>query len=236
MREKISGIYRIVCVKNGRYYFGSSSDIQARWQRHKQELRKNVHVNQVMQRCYNKHAESSFRFELVELIPKEMLWETETKYLTEHVGKSNCMNMVEVANGFGKWTAERRRAKSVAMKAHMTKYWATHSEMRKTISDKLKGTVPWNVGLTKESDERIRQLETKRWTSARRKAHSRNMKTKNPLPNVAWNKGLTKDTNEILARIGKRVSGAKKGKPLSAKHRAAMKGRTPWNKGKKTKK
>ncbi len=34
MKEKISGIYRIVCIKNGRYYYGSLKNIMRRWQQH----------------------------------------------------------------------------------------------------------------------------------------------------------------------------------------------------------
>lgn len=97
MVEKISGIYRIVCVKNGRYYYGSSKNIHLRWLRHKRALRKNVHDNPIVQRVWNKHGEDTFRVELIKKVPKDRLLEVENVYLKEHVGKSNCMNIAKDA-------------------------------------------------------------------------------------------------------------------------------------------
>lgn len=93
MSEAISGIYRIVCVKNGRYYFGSSKNIYRRWITHKSALRLRKHRNPIIQRSWNKHGESSFRIELIEQTLEEKLLEVENIYLKKHVGKSNCMNI-----------------------------------------------------------------------------------------------------------------------------------------------
>lgn len=94
MKEKISGIYRIVCVKNGRYYYGSSVDIRKRWSNgHLRLLRKGIHTNLIMQRCFNKHGESSLCIEIVECVPEQQLRDAEQKFLNEHVGKPNCMNI-----------------------------------------------------------------------------------------------------------------------------------------------
>lgn len=98
-KEKVGGIYRIVCVKNGRYYYGSSNNIYKRWRSHTRQLRKGTHYNSIIQRSWDKWGGQSFHIELVEIVVKENLLETEQKYLDENVGKSNCMNMSYLANG-----------------------------------------------------------------------------------------------------------------------------------------
>ncbi|KKM74973.1 hypothetical protein LCGC14_1394840, partial [marine sediment metagenome] len=80
MAEKISGIYRIVCVKNGRYYYGSSNNIRRRWIQHRSVLRRNGHRNPIVQRTWNKHGENSFRCELTEIVPIDKLLEVEDVY------------------------------------------------------------------------------------------------------------------------------------------------------------
>lgn len=93
MAKKISGIYRIVCVKNERYYYGSSMNVRARWEYHKRKLRRQTHTNPVVQRVWNKHGEQSFHIEFVEKVDSDKLLEAEQHYLNEHVGKSKCMNI-----------------------------------------------------------------------------------------------------------------------------------------------
>lgn len=91
--KKVSGIYRIVCIANGNYYYGSSKDIWRRWGFHKRSLRKNVHHNIHMQQTWNKYGEDKFYIELIELLPPDKLWDIETEYLKEHVGTPHCMNI-----------------------------------------------------------------------------------------------------------------------------------------------
>ena len=123
MVEKVSGIYRIVCVKNGRYYFGSSKDIQKRWSWHRYALRRGNHHNIHLQRTYDKYGEEEFRFELVEMVSKDKLVSVEQLYLVEHVGKSNCFNIATNANGgVGNVLTDEHKAKiSKALKGRTPK-------------------------------------------------------------------------------------------------------------------
>jgi len=205
--EKISGIYRIVCVKNGRYYFGSSEHINHRWTVHKRQLRNGEHFNPIVQNVYNKHGEASFRFELTELVPKDKLLDVEDVYLAEHVGKSNCMNIVAKTRQNpmkGKthpddirkkmrmsWTPERRKAQSERMKG--------------TQLGKLnKGQIPWLKGLTKETDERVASMG---------KNVSLSMKGKTGMKRSPWSADRRKAASE--AKMG---------------DKNPMYGKTPWNK------
>jgi len=90
---KISGIYRIVCVANGDYYYGSSADIQTRWVNHKRKLNNLTHENKRIQHTWNKYGALMFRMEICEFVSKDDLFEVENKYLKEHIGKPHCMNI-----------------------------------------------------------------------------------------------------------------------------------------------
>lgn len=59
------GIYKILCVKNGQYYIGSSKDIKARWECHLSHLRRGVHHSAYLQNSYNKYGETSLEFSII---------------------------------------------------------------------------------------------------------------------------------------------------------------------------
>lgn len=74
-----SGIYKIVNILNGKFYVGSSKNIEVRWGKHLQKLRSNKHPNIHLQRSYNKDS-SAFIIEVIELcnvddlIAREQYW------------------------------------------------------------------------------------------------------------------------------------------------------------------
>lgn len=77
------GIYKIINIKSGKIYIGSSIDIEKRFKRHKNDLLKNRHKNSHLQREYNKYGLDLFIFEVVELCSKSELRIIEQKYLNE---------------------------------------------------------------------------------------------------------------------------------------------------------
>ena len=76
-----SGIYRIVCVENGRFYIGSSRNIQKRWTRHLNDLRNRRHGNDHLQRSFDKYGENRFVFEVIEECDVDNLFLREQFYL-----------------------------------------------------------------------------------------------------------------------------------------------------------
>lgn len=70
---KSSGIYKVVCMLNGRFYVGSTHNFYERWINHKKLLRKNKHHSVYMQRAWNKYGETAFSFEIIELVDLEQL-------------------------------------------------------------------------------------------------------------------------------------------------------------------
>jgi group I intron endonuclease len=75
------GTYRIKNLVNGKCYYGSSKQIEKRFDRHKRELKNNIHINCVLQRAWDKYGENNFIFEIVEECNINVLLETEQKYL-----------------------------------------------------------------------------------------------------------------------------------------------------------
>lgn len=93
---KVSGIYLITCRPNGGlpyYYVGQSIDIERRKRFHFQRLRSGKHHNKFVQRCFSKHGELSFHFEILEECEHSELDDRETWWLTEMVGLKRCLNL-----------------------------------------------------------------------------------------------------------------------------------------------
>jgi len=75
------GIYRIKNKVNEKCYYGSSKNIEKRWRTHKNQLRKNAHINTYLQNAWCKYGEENFVFEIIEECDESLLKETEQKYL-----------------------------------------------------------------------------------------------------------------------------------------------------------
>lgn len=78
-----SGIYKITNTVNGKFYIGSSADIDKRWYDHKRELTLNVHTNPKLQHSWNKHGKDKFVFDVIEVVDSDQqkLFEREQYYL-----------------------------------------------------------------------------------------------------------------------------------------------------------
>lgn len=98
-----------------------------------------------------------------------------------------------------------------------------HSEETKLkISNVLKGKIPWNKGLTKDTSDII------------------NNSAKKQKGRIVWNKGLTKDTNHIVNNLANKRKGQvawnkniKHSEETILKISNSLKGHVSWNKGKK---
>lgn len=60
------GIYWIRNRINGKFYVGSSKDIEKRFQQHRSHLNKGVHANRHLQGAWKQYGETAFNFEVLE--------------------------------------------------------------------------------------------------------------------------------------------------------------------------
>lgn len=78
--KKVSGVYKITCLKNGMIYIGSSKNVKTRISNHKYSLRNNLHHNFYLQEDYNIYGLENFKFEILKTCENNYL-ELEQKYL-----------------------------------------------------------------------------------------------------------------------------------------------------------
>ena len=84
----MKGIYSIKNNITGRIYIGSSNDILKRIKQHFNNLRKNKHPNKLLQNSFNKHLESCFTYEILQIcnenITQDEILQIEQFYINKH--------------------------------------------------------------------------------------------------------------------------------------------------------
>lgn len=90
---KTSCVYKITCIKNNRFYIGSSTSFRTRMKDHRNCLIRGEHASQLMQEDFNKYGKDFFIAEVIEnfncIIPfkskahKEILLKKEEEYITK---------------------------------------------------------------------------------------------------------------------------------------------------------
>lgn len=124
-----SGVYKINNTVSGHFYVGSSRALDARWKRHKAELRQNKHHSPQLQRAHDKHGIEALQFEVALYCAPEQVLMYEQLLLD---GLQPAYNSARVA-GRVDHNAEVRAKLSVAAK----KRWANPAA-RQNYIDKAK--------------------------------------------------------------------------------------------------
>lgn len=88
-KEKISGIYKIENLIDGKVYIGQSINILRRLADHKSSLKYNRHHNGYLQRAYNKYGKENFDFSIICECEKEDLDELEKYYIMDVYASTN---------------------------------------------------------------------------------------------------------------------------------------------------
>ena len=110
--KKLSGIYTITNIINGKIYIGESLDVFRRWHtEHIPHLRRNSHYNKGLQNDFNEYGEDNFSFEILERYSDDNPISTKAKklilegyYITQFqnsgISLYNSENtLVEILNG-----------------------------------------------------------------------------------------------------------------------------------------
>lgn len=131
--EPICGIYMIKNIVNGKIYIGKSFDVKKRWSNHKYELNKGVHVNNHLQRAWNKYGEQNFEFSVVEECNKDDLSNKEIYWIKEMDAYRNGYNQTE--GGEGAHLPEDVKIKI----GSASKEWWSNPENKNRMSEARKG-------------------------------------------------------------------------------------------------
>jgi group I intron endonuclease len=109
-----SGIYVITNVTNNKKYVGSALSMRRRCGEHLRRLRANKHHSPMLQASWNKYSESSFRFEVLELVcDPQLLIATEQRWIDTLRPVFNVCKVAGSPLGT-KQSEESKRKKSIA--------------------------------------------------------------------------------------------------------------------------
>jgi len=147
------GIYKIINKINGKYYVGSSKNIDGnfgRWYKHKYYLNKNKHPNSHLQNAWNAYGENNFEWTIVDFCEESDLLKIEQKYLDDvKLNRNLCYNKTFLASRV-EWTDEMKQKIS---KLHKGKQLSeNHKQILKNKRLKMIGKNAPNYG-NRHSDE-----------------------------------------------------------------------------------
>ena len=132
-----SGIYKILNKVDGKYYVGSSKNIQYRWTEHKRQLNNNCHHNDYLQHAWNKYGSDSFDFIILEPTDTDSTLLVEQKYLDiAKTEQDKCYNLnFKVTGGdMGQHSRDKIRIKMTGRKLSTeTKEKMSKSKMHGTV-------------------------------------------------------------------------------------------------------
>lgn len=222
MKEKISGIYRIVNTVTQTVYIGSSVDIHNRWKQHLYVLRKNAHHSKYLQNAWNKYGQDSFLMEIVEKVEpdKSSLLEKEQYYID--VLKPGYNGCPKAGSRLGSKQSDETRQK------------ISQGNTGKVVSDETKEKIRRTNTGKKRSDEtkqKISDILRNRSDAIRIKISEANKTrvvsetTKEKLRQYRLNSGRTTPNSKGVTRsdeFKQRVSGSLKGHSVSDETRRKL--------------
>lgn len=199
----LSGVYKIKSkIKPDRIYIGSSNDILQRWNRHLCNLKHNKHSSKKLQNHYNKYGKQDLLFSIL-FVCNDDLIECEQFFMDSYKPWFN--NVLTAGSNRGH------------------KFNADYGER---ISKNQKGRIPWNKGLTKETDIRVK-INTENAGLTRRgqpssmkgKHHTEETKNKLRKPHNISKQGRLAIRESLLSRkIWDRDRSKDKRKPRTQEH------------------
>lgn len=176
------GIYAITNKVNSKIYIGQSIDVDRRWNDHIKELNNGEHVNNYLQNAWTKYGQDNFEFGILEEIFEKELNEREEYWICFYKSNIRKFGYNLMSGGNSSRHAEETKQKisnslkgikrTEKQKANIGKGsknripWNKGKSMSEEQKEKIKqtfkerqpnkGQVSWNKGLTKETDERVR--------------------------------------------------------------------------------
>jgi len=196
--DKISGIYKIKCLKNEKIYVGSSFDIIKRINNHFKKLKNKNHINRHLQASYDLYGKDNFTWEILErcdvefLLDREQFWMDQTKCYDRTIGFNNC---IKSDRPLGYKHTEDAKRKMSKLKLG-----------RKLSQEQIDKISKSNTGrkMDEESKRKMSESKSGEKNPMFGKKESENHKAermKNFLAAPRWNKGLTKDKDPRILKL-----------------------------------
>lgn len=146
------GIYKILNIKNNKYYIGKSKNLSHRWIIHKHYLQKNTHHNKHLQNAWNKYGESSFQFIICDIVKtNEELSIKEQNYL--NICKSNPSLSYNISYNSTSGMCGRKHSACTINKMKLSQLGSKNHRYGKTHSEEHKQ-------LLREKSKQFRHTET----------------------------------------------------------------------------
>lgn len=132
--KNCSGIYAIVNLLNNKKYVGHASDMRRRYRQHYNDLVKQKHANNILQRAFNKYGERHFSFWILEKCEnvKDTLLMIEQKYIDE-CGDYNIATLA--TGGCGKHAKGHyisKEQRKIIAEANRKRIWSKESLKKKS--------------------------------------------------------------------------------------------------------
>lgn len=209
--KKISGVYQIRNIVNGKRYIGSSVDVHRRLIIHRCLLNCKKHTNQILQRSWDKYGSDNFDFSILLYCNSNETLKYEQEFLDVCTPEYNIAKSAKAPFLGRKWTKEalekRTRSfqerngtldrqshpmteetKRALREANAGRTNSIESNIKR--SKKLKGRHPWNFGktLSEEHKKKVGEAGKGRVVSD----ESRRKRSQSLRGKTSWCKGMTK--------------------------------------------
>lgn len=188
-----SGVYKITNTINGKFYIGSSGDIETRWTTHINSLNRGNHHSKHLQRSWNKYGSLFFIFSIIEKIEiSEQLIIREQHYLDVLLPWNRLIGY-NISPTAGSCLGIKRTDETKQKLREINIGKKVSDEVKQRISEGLKSSKKWRDAIT--SDE------------YRQKMREVNLGENNPM----WGKtGPVGEDHHMWGRFGKDHHRAKK--------------------------
>jgi group I intron endonuclease len=221
--ERVSGIYQIRNLVNGKLYVGRSTNVKRRFHEHKVSLRKGTHANAHLQNAWGQYGTENFVFELIERVDNLDLLAKREGFHCERLGvfdSARGYNLDRVDEEGRARPSEETRAKIRASHLgleHTPETCQKLSNAQRALHTQriANGTPHPNRGAVRSEESRRRQSElrkgvplsseTRAKMSAAKKGHPPSQVA--VLASVAKSKGVPR-----TAEVREKISVAQKGR------------------------
>lgn len=143
------GIYKILNIKNGKFYIGSSINLRKRLYEHYRELNLGIHCNKHLQSSWIKYGKEGFKFQILKTIEdtsnftNEDLRKLETDYIIKTQCYKDSIGYNIVPGGIGTLNLQ------------------CSEETKRKISESNKGKLAWNKGIKMSEEQKTKLSKSK---------------------------------------------------------------------------